>query len=763
MYQLPPATAATTIPTHIVSDVEPHSLIRSLTEPFLRHRNVFIAIVLGFFALVVGLTIFVPRTYTAYAKLIAGSNGSQTAGTSVQPNDVTSIPVLNALLAGSGVQSAETYAELFQQLPVAEQVAQNLGLHASSQDLLTHVKVTPVNNTSILTVSATWGNRNDAARIANEFSNVFVARERDLVTSQATSAMAFLSKQLPGAEARLRVAQTNLARFEATNRIADVSTQTTNTVNAAAAIDAKINQTELDRQQANAQIATLSGQLRNMSPTSSNGQSVAPNPVLSQLQGQLAQLEVQLHTAQQQYTDQHPTVVNLKNQISDTQQAIARQPRTIVANANTVANPVYQQITQQLSLARAQAAGATAQLGQLNQQRRGIDPLLAALPAQTAALANLQRQEKLAEAVYTALQQKYNDATVTKTTALSDVTITQAAAPGDAIENPNVRLNLLIGAILALILGITGVFLIDFFDNSIKDEHDVEDGLSLPVLASIPRLPGPNGGSTENTNYLVNEAFLQLVTAMRYSTDKKLRTIAITSPLKGDGKSTIAVHMAKALGELGKSARLALPRAVNDPEPSPPRVLLIDADLRRPSLHLKLGLPNARGLSDVLVGEAMFAEAVQPTRHPNVDLLCSGTMSPNPINLLQSEQFDALLDEAKAKYSTVILDAPATVPVYDGPLIASKVDGTIFVVSSGSTDMRSTKKALQRLAHVGVRDFLGTVINRSPQKLADYSDYFAVTGHGNGEAKAVAPVDKKALTPGDSKGLTPADTTQSSS
>lgn len=741
MYQLPPATTAP-MSTHTVTDAEPQSVVRSLTQPFLRHRNIFIAIVLGFFALVVGLTIFVPKTYTAEAKLIAGSNGSPTSGTSVQPNEVTSIPVLNALLAGSGVQSAETYAELFQQFPVAQQVAQNLGLHTSTQELLGHVKVTPINNTTILTVSATWGSAEEAAKIANEFSSVFVARERDLITSQATSAMAFLSKQLPGAEQRLRVAQTKLAQFEATNRIADVSTQTTNTVNAAAAIDAKINQTELDQQQASAQISTLSSQLKTMSPTSSNGQSLSPNPVLAQLQGQLAQLQVQLHTAQQQYTDQHPTVVNLKNQIADTQQAISRQPQTVVANANTIANPVYQQLTQQLAIARAQIAGDKAQLGQLQSQRKGIDPLLAALPSQTAALANLQRQEKLAEEVYTALQQKYNDATVTKTTALSDVTITQPATAGDAIVNPNVRLNLLIGAILALILGVSGVFLINFFDNSIKDERDVEEGLSLPVLASIPRLPGPNGGASDNSDYLVSEAFLQLVTAMRYSSDKKLRTIAITSPLKGDGKSTIAVHMAKALGELGKSTKLALPRALNDPEPTVPRVLLIDADLRRPSLHLKLGLPNARGLSDVLVGETLLSDAVQATRHPNVDLLCSGTMSPNPINLLQSEQFDALLDEAKSTYATVILDAPATVPVYDGPLIASKVDGTIFVVSSGSTDIRSTKKALQRLAHVGVRDFLGTVINRSPQKLADYSDYFAGSSVNGGDAKALSATDK---------------------
>ncbi|MEO6834745.1 MAG: polysaccharide biosynthesis tyrosine autokinase [Candidatus Tumulicola sp.] len=729
--------------THTVTDAEPHSVVRSLTQPFLRHRNIFIAIVLGFFALVVGLTIFVPKTYTAQAKLIAGSNGSPTAGTPVQQNDVTSIPVLNALLAGSGVQSAETYAELFQQLPVAQQVAKNLGLQIDTQDLLTHVKVVPVNDTTILTVSATWGSAAEAARIANEFSNVFVARERDLITSQATSAMAFLSQQLPGAEKRLRVAQTKLAQFEATNRIADVSTQTTNTVNAAAAIDAKINQTELDQQQASAQIATLGAQLKTMSPTSTNGQSVSPNPVLAQLQSQLAQLQVQLHTAQSQYTDQHPTVVNLKNQIADTQQAISRQPQTIVANANTIANPVYQQLTQQRSVARAQVSGDKAQLGQLHSQRRGIDPLLAALPAETAALANLQRQEKLAEQVYTALQQKYNDATVTKTTALSDVTITQPATAEDAIPNPNVKLNLLIGAILALILGTSGVFLINFFDNSIKDERDVEEGLSLPVLATIPRLPGPHGANSENSEYLVGEAFLQLVTAMRYSSDKKLRTIAITSPLKGDGKSTIAVHMAKALGELGKSTKLALPRAVNDPEPATPRVLLIDADLRRPSLHLKLGLPNARGLSDVLVGETLLSDAVQPTRHPNVDLLCSGTMSPNPINLLQSEQFDALLDEAKSTYATVILDAPATVPVYDGPLIASKVDGTIFVVSSGSTDIRSTKKALQRLAHVGVRDFLGTVINRSPQKLADYSDYFAGNSvSAGGNARALSGADK---------------------
>jgi len=309
-------------------------------------------------------------------------------------------------------------------------------------------------------------------------------------------------------------------------------------------------------------------------------------------------------------------------------------------------------------------------------------------------LADLQRKATLAEDVYTALQNKYNDATVAKTASLSDIAITQLARPGDATVKPNLPLNMLLGLILGLVLAVSGVFLVDFFDNTFKDEQDVQRALALPILTSVPQLNTKTPQGLPWLRALTVEAFMQLVTALRYSSDKPLRTLAITSPHQGDGKSTIALSTAIAMAEME------------------PKVLLVDADLRKPSLHIKLGLENERGLSDYLVGAGGLGDAIKPTKYDGLFLLSSGKKVPNPIKLFQSARFNQLLTDLLEEYRVVIFDTPALLPVFDAAILGAATDGTVLVVSAGLTDMPSTKTALQRLNSLHNVNLIGVVLNR---------------------------------------------------
>jgi polysaccharide biosynthesis transport protein len=299
---------------------------------------------------------------------------------------------------------------------------------------------------------------------------------------------------------------------------------------------------------------------------------------------------------------------------------------------------------------------------------------------------------------------------------MSDVTITQPADPRTAIVKPNWGLNHGVAIFIGLLLAATTVLVVEYLDSRIRTRADIEQDLSLPVLALIPKLDASAAKGTDENGH--SEAFLELATQLRYASETPYRSIAITSPNKGDGKSTIATNLAIALGEMASGQSDAI---------GTPRVLLVDADLRRPSLHRQLSLHNDVGLSDILVGRTRFDEAVQHTAHPGVDVLTSGTASRNPIKLLQSETFDRVLELAKERYATVILDAPATLPVIDAAILGAKANATIMVVSSGTTDLKATKRALQRLHSVGVRDFVGVVLNRAKRPVGeDYSDYFAI-------------------------------------
>ena len=698
MLSLPPGQSSTAALPEATQQL--HGIWRTLQ----RRARPMIAIFLGFIALVIVFSLLVPKSYTTEIKVIAGN--SSAVPSSNGDNTNSQLPVLNALLAASGVQSAETYVELFQETPVAQQVATNLGLPMSPHALLQHVAVKPITNTSIIDLAVTWSNPRMSAQIANEFGKVVVDRQRQLVSANAQQAIDFLKTQLPSAQRTMHDAQMKLAGFEARHHITDISAQTQSDISALATLDANIGKTQADEQQQRAQIATVSAQLAHTPATITGGTTVAANPVLQNLQTQLSQVEVQLKTAQQQYTDQHPQVIALKQQVSQLQAEIARQQSTVTASTNTVPNPLYQQLQQQEAQYQATAASDVAAITALSRQRDAMNPKLQQLPAQAAVLADLQRNAQSAQDVYTALQQKFNNANIARDTALSDVTITQPATPGAARVTPNLTLNLMLGVLLGLTLAIVGAFIIDYLDGSIKDDREAEEELALPALAQIPLVRMRNGvAALPWVRTLTVESFLQLVTSIKYASDTKLETLVVTSPSQGDGKSTISVNVALAMAELE------------------PRVLLIDADLRRASIHTKLHMKNDRGLSDVLVGRARLTEVAQKTKYPGLDILTSGTPTPNPIKLLESTRMDDLLREASEHYRCVIVDTAALSVNLDAAVVSRKADGTIVVLSSGQTDLREAKSALRRLQQVGVKNILGFVLNRVVPRRSDYGAY----------------------------------------
>jgi len=662
----------------------------------MRRKRAFFAIFASFFSLVILLTLITPKAYTATTMLIAGGGGPG-AGSS---GDST-LPLLNALLAASNTQSPETYVALIQQDPVGRQVIRNLNLNISVDNLYKNViAVKPVTNTTIIQLAATWGDPQTAAKIANEFADVFLGRERDLVAGQASSAIDYLTKEMPSAEARMRDADKALGDFEAVHpsvyiNMSDANGVSSTSDSAVMAAQQKYALVKVDVEQAQAQLANVTAQLNSTNPTVNGSSNISENPVVSELRTQLAQVDVQLQAARQQYTNQHPTVLGLEEQKAQLEREISGQPATVVAGNAIVPNPVYQQLGAQAASLKSQIAGDQGQIKMLDAELGRMNGALSSLPAMTIELANLERNAKMAEDIYGALQQKYSEAVVAKTTALSDVAVTQPASAGTASVKPNWLINLALGLVLGLILAVSGVFAIEFFDNTLKDEQDVQRALPLPLLASVPQVTASSPGKLPWLRALTVESFLQLVTALRYSSDKPLRTLAITSPNQGDGKSTVAMSTAIAMAEME------------------PKVILVDADLRKPTLHTKLGLSDQPGLSDYLVGAVSLQDAIQPTKYDGLYLIASGMRVPNPVKLIHSARLDDLISNLLKDYRAIVFDTPALLPVYDAAILGAKVDGIVMVIAANVTDMPSTKKALQRLSGVQGANMLGIVLNRT--------------------------------------------------
>ena len=707
--------------------------IRDLWRTLVRRRKVFLAILIAFPLLVTWCTLVIPRSYTTQAKLMTGPAGP--ASTTPQ----STLPVLNELLTGFGTQTSESYVELLQEEPVAQGVIDQLHLNITPAKLLDHIQAVPVINTSIITLKATWSDPVNAANIANTTANVFVDRERDIVAREAVSAMNYIGQQLPKAREDMEQAATSLASFQSQHSIADITNQTQTTIQALAALDAKLSQSQTDAGQDQAQLKSVQAVLAKTPATLIGSKNVGTNPVVDQLRTQLAQVDVQLKTAESQYTEQHPTVIALKSQKAQLESRINALPQTVNSSNSVVPNPIYQQFRTEEGTLQGQIAAQTALASGLRRQRSQMEDQIRTIPTEQLQYTELARKAKSTEDIYNALDQKYNEASVEKDAAVSDVALISPAQASSYSVIPNLKLNVMVSIILGIMLAFVGVALVELFDASLKgDERELEESYRLPVLTTVPkledhsseRLPvgtanvlppasedesrNSNGASTGWLRAMWIESFVRLVANLRYSTGKPLRTIAITSPSANDGKSIVALNTAIAMAEFQ------------------PRVLLVDCDLRRATLHTALGVDDPRpGITDVLVGRATLKDTIRATRHAGLDFLPSGTTSPNPAALLQAKPFEDLLTEAMNEYSLVIFDTPPMAAIYDAGILGARVDGTVIVVSQNQTNSHVLRRVIREISRMRGVNLLGLVLNRiAPPRSAqaDYMDYLSKSG-----------------------------------
>ncbi|GGI46698.1 capsular exopolysaccharide synthesis family protein [Agromyces flavus] len=320
-----------------------------------------------------------------------------------------------------------------------------------------------------------------------------------------------------------------------------------------------------------------------------------------------------------------------------------------------------------------------------------------------------------------ALAQAWIDALAVTVTAVdgddnpTQISIYSAAAATvpSAPVFPDTRTALIVGGVLGLGAGIAFALIRTASDRRIRATDDVEAKLHVPVMGTIPSSPVLAGvsslltGTPNERSFPVAEALRTLRTNLRFmDVDNPPRKIVVTSPLPGDGKSTIACNLALTLARSG--------------EP----VVLVDGDLRRPMVASNLELPGGAGLSDVLTGRASVADVLQRTPHDaHLLVLAAGTIPPNPSEVLGSARMRQLLEDL-AKHATVIIDAPPLLAVTDGAVLTQQADGALLVVGVGKTNYDFVEKALDAVHKVNGRA-LGLVLNKVPLKGGDASPYAA--------------------------------------
>lgn len=300
--------------------------------------------------------------------------------------------------------------------------------------------------------------------------------------------------------------------------------------------------------------------------------------------------------------------------------------------------------------------------------------------------------------------------------ALAKLTVVNPPALPTSPIAPKTEQNVAIGIVLGLLAGIGVALLINAFDRRVKSSEQLESIAGKPVVGSIPfrKAEDKERGAEHIVPFREGhspaaEAFRRLRTNLQFlNVDNPPRVFVLTSSVATEGKSETAINLSLALAESGN------------------RVLLIEADLRRPLVVSYMSMPDKVGLTNILSGQAEFADVVQETRHDGVDLLACGPLPPNPSELLASDMARHLVDELRSKYDYVIIDSPPLLPVTDGALLARITDGALLVVRSHRTTADQVAQAVDNLAKADAT-LLGivTVANKPAKKgSAGYYDSY---------------------------------------
>jgi capsular exopolysaccharide synthesis family protein len=331
--------------------------------------------------------------------------------------------------------------------------------------------------------------------------------------------------------------------------------------------------------------------------------------------------------------------------------------------------------------------------------------------AQDAQLASLQASLVTLRSTYATLL------SFTSSNTSNVLTIVEPAVPPDSPASPKPLLNTLVAAIAGLLLAAGVAFALAYVDDTVKDSEAVREVANLGTLGAIERMKGRPRSEIYRLAPLLSprsgvaEAYRIIRTNLEFaSVDTPVQTLLVTSSSPGEGKTVTACNLAIVFAQAGG------------------RVLLVDADLRKPGVHTAFDLPNSQGLTTLLRDDHAMPDAIaQVTEQENLRVLTSGPLPPNPAEILGSQRMRTILERLKAENDLIIFDSPPLLAVTDSAILSSLVDGTLLVVDAGRSRRRALRTGSEVLARAGA-NVLGSVLNRIPPRArAGYGNYYG--GH----------------------------------
>lgn len=605
-------------------------------------------------------------------------------------------------------ESPEVF-ELFEDSKMAEEVraAPRTAARAEREErirraadiLLANVNVAPTRLSRLVEVQFTSPDADFSARIANAWTQNFVEGTLARRFEATSYARKFLEERLAQTREKLEQSERDLVRYAAEQGIvnipanttsggADVQTVTERSLVAEdlATLNQALNEAIVERTAAQSRLRGASSQTTEALQSAS----------ISSLRTRRAELAADYARLLSQFEPQYPPAVALRTQLAELDRAISREE----ARVGSTLQSTYRAAQAREDALRARVNSLQGQL--VDQRGRNIQYNI------------IQREVDTNRQLYDALLQRYKEIGVAGGVGVNNISVVDPADVPENPSSPRLLVNLILAVMAGGALGVAIALAREQIDEGISDPDDVEKLIGVPLLGTIPLSEEEPRDELDDRKSPIVEAYLSAQTSLAFTTDHGIpKTLAVTSSKPAEGKSTSSYALARSLARTGR------------------KVLLIDGDMRSPSLHHLFEIPNARGLSNYLAGEDYQGSIVAVESVSGLSVMAAGPTPPNAAELLIGSRVSDLLGSLAATYDTIIFDAPPVMGLADAPLLASQVEGVVFVIGSHSTRVNVAKVAIARLSDAQAR-VLGVLLTKFQSKRAHYG-YGHEYGYGYGE------------------------------
>jgi succinoglycan biosynthesis transport protein ExoP len=562
--------------------------------------------------------------------------------------------------------------------------------YAQSQDVVNAVRdditVSPVRLSRLVEISVEHPSPRAAAQIANKLLDNFLARNLDQKRERAFQSYQWLETEVDGLQEEVKNSRLAVFRFREKNDMPSLE-ESQDTVSKAlfqasqnyqiANDEAEQAQKAVDEVEKAIREASESGEDLDLSQIPF----VANSEIIKTIRANLVIAETDLAALQVKYLEKWPAVIMAKERIA-----------TLTQEIQEVAKDEINVLRQQASYQHARAARALdslkarqVEMNRLNQLKVEYD--------------NLVMEKMQSEQLYTSMLGKTKEMDLNTKDMLQNLAIVDKAFEPVNPVKPRKSLTLILGVIGGLGLGFAFAFFANYMDDSVKSQDDIETYLKLNFLGYIPNIKTNSLVERDMQAHLhpqsnAAEGFrtVRAAISLVHKSDK-FKVLSFTSTIPSEGKSLVTSNLAIVTAQTGV------------------KTLLIDADLRRPSMHKAFQMQSPIGISSYLTDQVSdIDEIIQETEVPNLDIICCGAVPNNPSELVGSKRMGELLDAVRGKYDRIFVDCPPVSAVSDPLMIASRTDGIVFVTKFNKIRRDHARKTIQRIQDAGVY-ILGTVIN----------------------------------------------------